>query len=113
MVCDQKEAELRGLTKETLDYMVENGLIYSGETVAELAENMGVPADALETTVSEFNELVKVGQHGRTPLKPARSMHRRFHRQSIIPWAVWRLTATPKCLMPTAMSSPAFMRLVK
>lgn len=40
-------------------------------------------------------------------------MHRRFHRQSIIPWAVWRLTATPKCLMPTAMSSPAFMRLVK
>lgn len=69
VVCDQKEAELRGVTKETLDYMVENGLLYSGETVAELAENMGVPADALETTVSEFNELVKAGkpdEFGRT-----------------------------------------------
>lgn len=69
VVCDQKEAELRGLTQETLDYMVDNGLVYSGATIAELAENMGVPADALEETVKEFNELVKAGkpdEFGRT-----------------------------------------------
>ena len=37
-------------------------LIYSGETIAELAENMDVPADALEKTVSEFNALEKAGK---------------------------------------------------
>ena len=62
IVCDLKEAELRGVSKETLDFMVQNGLLYTGETVAELAEDMGVPADALEKTVAEFNELVKAGQ---------------------------------------------------
>ena len=49
--------------------MVQNGLVYSGETIAELAENMGVPADALEQTVAEFNEAVKAGkpdEFGRT-----------------------------------------------
>lgn len=69
IVCDQKEAELRGMTSETLKYMVDNGLIYSGETIAELAENMGVPADALEQTVKEFNEAVKADkpdEFGRT-----------------------------------------------
>lgn len=69
IVCDQKEAELRGMTTETLNYMVDNGLIYSGETIAELAENMGVPADALEQTVKEFNEAVKADkpdEFGRT-----------------------------------------------
>lgn len=69
IVCDQKEAELRGRTPETLSYMVDNGLIYSGETIAELAENMGVPADALEQTVKEFNEAVKADkpdEFGRT-----------------------------------------------
>lgn len=69
IVCDQKEAELRGMTPEVLGYMVQNGLIYSGDTIAELAENMGVPADALEQTVKEFNEAVKAGkpdEFGRT-----------------------------------------------
>jgi len=69
IVCDQKEAELRGLTPEVLSYMVDNGLLYSGETIAELAENMGVPADALEQTVKEFNEAVKADkpdEFGRT-----------------------------------------------
>ncbi len=69
IVCDQKEAELRGMTPEVLGYMVQNGLVYSGETIAELAENMGVPADALEQTVAEFNEAVKAGkpdEFGRT-----------------------------------------------
>lgn len=62
IVCDHKEAELRGMTDEVLGYMVDNGLIYSGETIAELAESMGVPADALEKTVNEFNERVKAGE---------------------------------------------------
>ena len=69
IVCDQKEAELRGLTPEVLSYMVDNGLLYSGETIAELAENMGVPADAREQTVKEFNEAVKADkpdEFGRT-----------------------------------------------
>lgn len=69
IVCDQKEAELRGMTPEVLGYMVQNGLVYSGETIAELAENMGVPSDALEQTVAEFNEAVKAGkpdEFGRT-----------------------------------------------
>ena len=69
IVCDSKEAELRGMTPEILGYMVENGLIYSGETIAELAESMGVPADALEKTVVEFNEAVKADkpdEFGRT-----------------------------------------------
>ena len=49
--------------------MVDNGLLYSGDTIAELAENMGVPADALEQTVKEFNEAVKADkpdEFGRT-----------------------------------------------
>lgn len=69
IVCDQKEAELRGRTPETMKYMVDNGLLYSGETIAELAEDMGVPADALEQTVKEFNEAVKADkpdEFGRT-----------------------------------------------
>lgn len=69
IVCDQKEAELRGLTPDVLGYMVDNGLVYSGETIAELAENMGVPADALEQTIKEFNEAVKADkpdEFGRT-----------------------------------------------
>ena len=69
IVCDQKEAELRGRTPEVLGYMVDNGLLYSGDTIAELAENMGVPADALEQTVKEFNEAVKADkpdEFGRT-----------------------------------------------
>lgn len=48
IVCDQKKAELCGMTPEVLEYMVENGLAYSGETIAHLAENKGVPADTLE-----------------------------------------------------------------
>lgn len=69
IVCDSKEAELRGMTPEILGYMVQNGLIYSGDTIAELAENMGVPADALEKTVADFNEAVKADkpdEFGRT-----------------------------------------------
>lgn len=69
IVCDAKEAELRGMTQQALDYMVANKMIYSGNTIAELAENIGVPAGELEKSINEFNELVKAGkpdEYGRT-----------------------------------------------
>ena len=37
-------------------------MISRGETLAELAENIGIPADALEKTIDEFNALVKAGK---------------------------------------------------
>ena len=69
IVCDSKEAELRGRNKQVMDYMVQGGLVYSGNTIAELAENMGVPVDALEKTVADFNKAVKADkpdEFGRT-----------------------------------------------
>lgn len=69
VLCDAKEAELRGVPKQALDFMVQNNMIYSGETIAELAENINVPADVLEQSVATFNELVKAGkpdEYGRT-----------------------------------------------
>lgn len=69
VLCDAKEAELRGVSKQALDYMVANKMIYSGDTIAELAENINVPAETLEKSVAEFNELVKAGkpdEYGRT-----------------------------------------------
>ncbi len=61
-VCDAKEAELRGVPQEALDMMTEGGLLFKGDTLAELAENMGVPADAFEQTVASFNEAVEKGE---------------------------------------------------
>lgn len=40
---------------------VEAGLWKTGETLAELAEQIGVPADALEATVARFNTFVESG----------------------------------------------------
>lgn len=36
--------------------------VFAGDTVAELAENMGVPADALEETIAEYNEVCARGE---------------------------------------------------
>lgn len=69
VLCDAKEAELRGVPQQALDFMVQNKMIYSGNTIAELAENINVPAEALEKSVEEFNALVKAGkpdEYGRT-----------------------------------------------
>ena len=69
IVCDAKEAELRGVDKQRLDYMVSKKMIYSGNTIAELAANIGVPAAELEKSVAEFNKLVKADkpdEYGRT-----------------------------------------------
>ena len=56
-----KEATLR-MAQEALDAQVQYGMISKGETLAELAETIGVPAETLEQTISEFNDLVKAGQ---------------------------------------------------
>ncbi len=40
---------------------VQDGTVHTGNTVAELAESMGVPADALERTVDRYNELCAQG----------------------------------------------------
>ena len=60
-ICDSKEATLR-MVQEALDAQVQYGMISRGETLAELAETIGVPAEALEKTIAEFNDLVKAGQ---------------------------------------------------
>lgn len=52
------------LIPDTVETMGENGsfaLVHHGETVAELAEAMGVDAAALEATVERYNELVDLG----------------------------------------------------
>ena len=67
-ICDNKEATLR-MAQAALDGQVAYGMIYRGETLAELAETIGVPADALESTIADFNKLVKAGkpdEFGRT-----------------------------------------------
>ena len=67
-ICDNKEATLR-MAQAGLDGQVAYGMIYRGETLAELAETIGVPANALEATIAEFNKLVKAGkpdEFGRT-----------------------------------------------
>lgn len=67
-ICDNKEATLR-MAQAALDGQVAYGMISRGETLAELAGIIGVPADALEATIAEFNDLVKAGkpdEFGRT-----------------------------------------------
>ena len=56
-----KEATLR-MAQEALDAQVQYGMISRGETLAELAETIGVPAETLEQTIAEFNDLVRAGQ---------------------------------------------------
>ena len=74
ILCDAEEAALRGRTEQVLGYMVSAGMMYSGNTIAELAENCGVPAEALEATVAKFNEAVAADtkdEFGRTTWESA------------------------------------------
>ena len=45
-----------------LDASVEQGLVCKGDTIAELAEQMGVPAAALVETVADYNALCELGE---------------------------------------------------
>ena len=60
-ICDNKEATLR-MAQEALDAQVQYGMITRADTLAELAEAINMPADALEATIAEFNDLVKAGK---------------------------------------------------
>ena len=46
---------------EALDDGVANGIVFEGETAAELAENMGVNAANLEATIAAYNESCETG----------------------------------------------------
>lgn len=41
--------------------LVENGFVFKCDTIAELAEKLGLPADTLEATVERYNELYDKG----------------------------------------------------
>ena len=47
---------------EDIETLVQLGRIRRADTLAELARKIGVPADALERTVAEFNRMVKAGR---------------------------------------------------
>lgn len=46
---------------ETSPGMIEKGVLFQCDTIAELAEKLGLPADALEATVERYNELYDKG----------------------------------------------------
>ncbi len=50
-----------GVTNETLEMLIENGIIKTGETVEDLAEQLGLDADALAATIEAFNEDIEDG----------------------------------------------------
>jgi succinate dehydrogenase/fumarate reductase flavoprotein subunit len=63
---------------EDLEQEVADGIVLKADTLAELAEKMGVPADRFEATVAKFNEDAAAGvdtEYGRalflTPLETA------------------------------------------
>ena len=60
-ICDSKEALLR-MPQAALDGQVQYGMITRADTLAELAAAINMPADALEATIKEFNDLVKAGK---------------------------------------------------
>lgn len=54
-----------------IESLESKGLVFKGETLKEAAEKAGLPADALEATVKEYNEYAERGQDlqfGRTSL---------------------------------------------
>ena len=51
-------------TGEVIDEMVDNEGVFKADTLAELAAQIGIPADALEKTVKEFNSYVESNGKG-------------------------------------------------
>lgn len=49
------------MVKMMVDMLTEAGIIVQGNTIAELAEALEIPADALEATVARYNELCEGG----------------------------------------------------
>jgi fumarate reductase flavoprotein subunit len=48
-------------TQTSIDAALENGTLIKADTLDELAEKIGVPADALKATVARYNELAAKG----------------------------------------------------
>ena len=42
--------------------LIENGFVFEADTIEELAEKLGLPADQLKATVDHYNELAKAGE---------------------------------------------------
>ena len=68
VINDQTEIDSINFPQDKLDYMIEKGLIFKGETVEELAENMGVPAENLKKTIEDYGLAVDAqkDEFGRT-----------------------------------------------
>lgn len=60
----QVTRSVAGLTavEEQMEGNVEDGYIIKADTIAELAEGLGIDADALQATVDRYNELVAAGE---------------------------------------------------
>ena len=59
---NQKNGPFPGFGMEFIDEYIENGEVLSANTLEELAEKMGVPAETFKATVARYNELVDKGQ---------------------------------------------------
>ena len=82
------------LIPDTVETMGENGsfaLVHHGETIAELAEAMGVDAASLEATVERYNELVDLGSDEDFGKEAALFPH----RQAAVPRGAARLQLGP------------------
>ena len=51
----------QAVEQNMLPGLVENGFVFKCDTIAELAEKLGLPADQLEATVERYNELYDKG----------------------------------------------------
>ncbi len=61
--CVFNEAVYSQLTdRKEIEQFVKSGRVKTGATLSELAAAMGVPADALEKTISEHNAILKAGK---------------------------------------------------
>ena len=58
MVGDDKIRKLKQIGVEDAWRKVRKGLMFGGNTIGELAQNMGVPSTVLSSTVSKFNTYV-------------------------------------------------------
>lgn len=59
---NQKNGPFPGFGMEFIDEYIESGEVLSAGTLDELAEKMGVPADAFKATVARYNELAEMGR---------------------------------------------------
>lgn len=69
MINDSKIVGETNQFGEKIEDLIKQGLVFKADTLKELAQKIGVPADALEKTVADFNKMVQTKndpQFGRT-----------------------------------------------